>query len=74
MFGRETAAKAEISSSGLLSLQTMRPPARLHSQIRAVPDLFPGACQFGHDSGRIEIKLVSPVRDSNYVLYLCTAK
>ena len=39
-------------------LPMLRPAARIHPKIRPVPDLFPGACLAGRDSGYHEIELV----------------
>ena len=43
---------------GVPPLLRVRPAARLHAPLRAVPHLLPGACAPGRAAGRHQVELV----------------
>src|SRR5438132_969418 len=50
-------AAAEVQGAGLSPLPDMRSPARLHAQVRVVPDLLPRARAHGRAARGDEVEL-----------------
>jgi len=58
VLGSESEEAAEIQGEGIFPVQQMRAPARVSSQVRYLPHLFPRAGARGEDPRRHEGELV----------------
>ena len=68
----KAAAQAQVPGPRLQPLHDLRPAARLHAPLRAVPHLLPGARPAGRAAGRDQVELVGQMNISDPIADMLT--